>query len=100
MAELDFSEEKAKIAMPSDECRRHIAALFAPARRPRRHSRRRVYRDAGAADSQSMRQPARAVAMDYQPVSRLRVRMRVLLRALHPRFSRAARPDRLRAQDF
>src|SRR5580704_12252914 len=26
--------------------------------------------------------------------------MRVLLRALHPRFSRAARPDGLRAQDF
>ena len=38
--------------------------------------------------------------MDHQPVSRLRVRLRVLLRALHARLSRAARPDGLRAQDF
>src|SRR5271154_2263197 len=47
-----------------------------------------------------MRQSAHAVSMDYQPVSRVRVRMRVLLRALYARFSRTARPDGLRAQDF
>src|SRR5271163_3455369 len=47
-----------------------------------------------------MRQPAHAVSLDYQPLSRLRVRLRVLLRALHARLSRTARPDGLRAQDF
>src|ERR1700691_2079095 len=86
--------------MPSNDHRRHTAPLFAAAGWSRRDSRGRVYRDAGAADSQSMRQPAHAVSMDYQSVSRLRVRMRLLLRALYARFSRAARPDGLRAQDF
>src|SRR5258707_1068579 len=95
-----MAKEKRKYPQASDEHRRHTAPLFAPARRPRRDPRRRVYRDAGAADSQSMRQSANAVSMDYQPVSRMRVRMRVLLRALHARLSRAARSDGLRAQDF
>src|SRR6267378_8720752 len=47
-----------------------------------------------------MRQSADAVSMDDQSISRLRVRMRLLLRAIYARVSRVARSDGLRAQDF
>src|SRR5260370_10150694 len=47
-----------------------------------------------------MRQSADAFSVDDQSVSRLRVRMRLLLRAIYARVSRAARSDGFRAQDF
>src|SRR5260370_6778760 len=47
-----------------------------------------------------MRQSVDAVSVDDQSISRLRVWMRLLLRALHSRVSGTPRSDGFRAQDF
>src|SRR5215469_7827155 len=63
-------------------------------------ARRRVRRDARQTDPQPLYEPAHAISMDNQPVSWMRIWLRLLLRTLYARISRTARSDGFRAPHF
>ena len=67
---------------------------------PRTQAARRIFRAGRPLLSRPLRQSASALSLDHQPLSGLRVRLQVLLRALHARVHGAARSGAVRAQDF